>query len=130
MRLDAFISAGDTFYNGTSGWRHMGPPHSAESMRGGLDAIARHVGLEPAPVEEVLIEGITFQRTVYSNAAHDNAIALYVDTDRTHGHEWLFHQEAFLKATSRLTDAFPFTCNSGFVSVHGDETTLPSESSL
>lgn len=105
LRLDAFISAGDTFYNGTSGWSHMGPPESAKSMRGGLRAIASFLDLEEEPTAEVVIAGIPFQRTVYSNAADDNVIAIYVDGDSTHAHEWLFHQEALLSTTARVSNS-------------------------
>ena len=50
--------------------------------------------LEEEPTAEVVVAGIPFQRTVYSNAAEDNVIAIYVDRDSTRAHEWLFHQEA------------------------------------
>ena len=105
MRLDAYISAGDSFYNGShplAATYHMGPPEVASSMRGGLHAIASFLRLEPAPSERVIISGTPFVRTVYANAADDNVIALHVDPESTHDHAWLFHQEPLLKATSRV----------------------------
>ena len=105
MKLDVYISAGDTFYNGTSGWEHMGPPDSAESMQGGLEAISRFLNLEPTCKDEVLVAGAVFQRTVYSNAADGNVIACHVDPDSSHAHKWLMGQSELLRATTALSAA-------------------------
>ena len=102
MRLDVFISAGDAFYNGTSGWEHMGAPDTADSMRGGLHAIATFLDLVASPAEQVSIGGAPFERVVYSNAADDNAIACHVDMDSAHNHTWLNNQDPVLRATARL----------------------------
>jgi hypothetical protein len=105
MRLDAFISAGDPFYNGShplAATYGMGPPESDASMLGGLRAIASFLRMDVAPSEEVFISGARLVRTVFFNLSDDNVIALHVDPDPAHDHAWLFHQEGLLSATSRV----------------------------
>ena len=100
MRLDVYVSAGDVFYNGTSGWYPA--PDQPGSMYDGLMAITRYFHLAPRSPEVVLIEGFAFRKQVFANVTSDNVISCYVDLSRRHDHEWLFHQEAILKATARL----------------------------
>jgi hypothetical protein len=103
MRLELYISAGDSFYNGTSGWSHMGPPECDASMRGGLGEIANLLELVPIGTDKLHVAGAPFLRTLYSNADDDNVIACHVDVDPAHDHQWLFSQEAILRATSRVS---------------------------
>ena len=100
MRLDVYISAGDAFYAGTSGW--YPPPGVQGSMLAGIRAIAAFHELEPAPVESVTIAGIVFERRLFANAATGNAIACHVDVDRKHDHHWMVTQEPLLRETARI----------------------------
>ena len=100
MRLDLYVSAGDTFYNGSSGW--YPPPGRHGSMRHGVDAIAAHFALEPRAADSVHIGGQPFLRTAFVNAAHDNELRLHVDTDRSHAHDWLRANDDILRATARV----------------------------
>ena len=99
MRLSLYVSAGDTFYNGSSGW--YPPPERHGSMRHGVDAIAAHFALEPRPEESVQIAGEHFERIVFANAANDNELRLHIDTDRSHAHEWL-RGSGVLRATAQV----------------------------
>jgi len=101
MQLDVYISAGDTFYNGTSGF--YPPPEQEGSMLAGLRSIAAFYDLEPAPVDTVAIAGTIFERRIFANAVDGNVIACHVDVDRAHDHHWVVTQEPLLRATARVS---------------------------
>lgn len=107
MRLELYVSAGDTFYNGTSGW--FPPPGKLGSMRKGVDQIAQFFELRRQPTRTVIIAGIPFEQTLFSDEARDNEIRLHVDMNTSHTHGWLRNATEVLQATARIhvmSDAF------------------------
>lgn len=102
MRLDLYVSAGDLFYNGTSGW--YPPPNQPGSMRYGLDQLVDFFQLEAGPIETVYVAGVSFERTVFANSADNNTISFHLDTNVSHPHKWM-HTSAndLLRATARIS---------------------------